>query len=199
MQSLGAYCDNHRDWSNHVPETAFVHTSESVVTSYTPALFGRELRTFWDPVKVKSDTEPTTIGHVFAAEVAQCLKDVLGFARGHQGAARTAQNRHYDAHRRPTIFVVGDLVLLDVHTLNGASKGIIVNLARRRTGPFRATHQIGRNDHAFCKAATDRYCGVSACGPTVTISRALVRAETYKFMLEGGEICEQKRAGVYQV
>lgn len=39
----------------------------------------------------------------------------------------------------------------------------------------------------------------SACGPTDTIPRTLVRAETYKFTLEGGEIYQEKSAGIYQV
>lgn len=96
-KSLVAYCDNHRDWNKHVPEIALaMHTSEIVGTGYTSAFFcyGLELRTFWEPVKTKSDSESsTTAVNAFAAGLTQCPKDAVNIAREKEDAARSAEKQ----------------------------------------------------------------------------------------------------------
>ncbi|KAL1486633.1 hypothetical protein MTO96_046866 [Rhipicephalus appendiculatus] len=104
-QCLRAYCSNHKDWDQHIPEIALaMRTAESVVTGYTPAFlcYGRELRTPWTQAEAKDDAEPpATAYRAFATEVSKCLQEVLDFSRAHQDHMWRAQKTSYDRHRRP--------------------------------------------------------------------------------------------------
>lgn len=116
-----------------------MRASETIVTGYTLAFpcCGRGLHNFWEPVQAKGNKEPSaTAGHAFTAELTQCLKDVVNFARKHQDAARSAQGRHCSTNRGTTILSEGDLMLWEAHTLSDASKDITAKLALTEQNPF---------------------------------------------------------------
>lgn len=163
-QCLRAYCSNHKDWDQHIPEIALaMRTAESVVTGYTPAFlcYGRELRTPWTQAEAKDDTEPpATAYRAFATEVSKCLQEVLDFSRTHQNHMWRAQKTRYDQHRRPLTIQEGTLVLLESHSLSDATKGFSSKLAPRRSGPFRAVRRVGQNDFVLVDPKTGRRHGV---------------------------------------
>ncbi|KAL1427100.1 hypothetical protein MTO96_017708 [Rhipicephalus appendiculatus] len=163
-QCLRAYCSNHKDWDQHIPESALaMRTAESVVTGYTPAFlcYGRELRTPWTQAEAKDDAEPpATAYRAFATEVSKCLQEVLDFSRAHQDHMWRAQKTRYDRHRRPLTIQEGDLVLLESHSLSDAAKGFSSKLAPRRSGPFRAVKRVGQNDFVLVDPKTGRQRGV---------------------------------------
>lgn len=164
-ECLRAYCSDHKHWDRHIPEIAFaMRTAESVVTGYTPAFlcYGRELRTPWEQAQAKDDTEPPASAHrAFAAEVTKSLTEVLQYTRAHQDAARQAQQRNYDRHRKPVTIREGDLVLRDNHVLSNAATGFSAKLAPRRRGPFRAAKCVGANDFLLKDCSNGRSCGIA--------------------------------------
>lgn len=164
-QCLRAYCSNHKDWDQHIPEIGLaMRTAESVVTGYTPAFlcYGRELRTPWTQEELKDDVEPqATAYRAFAAEVSNCLQEVLEFSRQHQDKMWRTQKAAYDRHRRPRTIQKGDLVLLESHFLSDAAKGFSSKLAPRRSGPFRAARGVGQNDFVLVDPKTGRRRGLA--------------------------------------
>lgn len=164
-ECLRAYCTEHKHWDRHIPEIAFaMRTAESVVTGYTPAFlcYGRELRTPWEQAQAKDDTEPPASAHrAFAAELTKSLTEVLGFTRVRQDAARHAQKRYYDCHRKPITIQEGDLVLRDNHVLSNAATGFSAKLAPRRRGPFRVAKCVGANDFLLKDCFNGRSRGIA--------------------------------------
>lgn len=162
-QCIRAYCNEHKNWDQHIPEIAFaMRTAVSAATGYTPALlcYGRELRTLWQPTEDKQDAEPAvSSSHAFAAELQSHLAEVMNAARQHQQHAWRAQKQHYDQRRRATTLEEGDLVLRETHILSDAARGISSKLAPRRNGPFRICRRIGANTFKLVHPQTGRACG----------------------------------------
>lgn len=164
-QCLMAYCSAHRDWDRRVPEVAFaMRTCESVSTGYTPALmcYGRELRMPGESDLQKSNaTTSCSAAPAFVADLTLRMQDARAFALEHQEKAQGLQRKYYDQHRQPVEYSVGDTVLRDLHTLSDASRGIAAKLAARRSGPYRITEKVGRNDYKLKDCQTGRPAGIA--------------------------------------
>lgn len=163
-QTIVNYCSSHCNWDKRLPEVAFaMRTSESVVTGFTPAFlcYGRELRTPWADRQQISAEISASAPHALAAELNLYLQDALAMAREHQESAKAEQARHYNKHREPTTYKVGDLVLRDKHTLSNASTGFTAKLAPRRSGPYLITARVGQNNFKLKDPASRKYMGVA--------------------------------------
>ncbi|XP_040073849.1 uncharacterized protein LOC120846222 [Ixodes scapularis] len=162
-QCLVAYCHDHCDWDQRIPEVSFaMRTCESVTTGYTPAFlcYGRQLRKPWEQNPGQLPT-PDSRAPGFVAEVTSRLQDAHEFALENQRRAQEQQRRYYDRNRRQCNFRIGDLVLRDLHTLSDASKGVAAKLAPRRSGPFVAVGKVGLNDYRLKDRNTGRPAGLA--------------------------------------
>lgn len=129
-----------RDWPEHLPSIRFaMNTAPCKTTSFTPAYltFGRELRTLDDNYH---DYRQIVLSENFIPEITPKLLQlatVLERAKEVHEMEEERRKELADLRRqtRPD-YSEGDKVLVTLHPLSQASKGISAKFAPRRDGPY---------------------------------------------------------------
>lgn len=132
--------DNHRNWPEQLPSIRFaMNTARSCSTSFTPAYltFGRELRT---PDDNTHDFRQVLQMENFIPEITPKLKQLdinLQKAKEVQESSEERRKVYVDKHRREDPgYKPGQLVLVTLHPLSNAAKGVSAKFAPRRDGPY---------------------------------------------------------------
>ncbi|KAJ0169627.1 hypothetical protein K1T71_014812 [Dendrolimus kikuchii] len=133
-----------RNWSELLPAIRFaMNTSKCISTNYTSAYltFGRELRAPYDN---EIDFRQILILENIIPEITPKL-------------LKLANNLIKMAHQ----YKIGDLVLLSLHPISKASKGITAKFAPRRDGPYQIMKQHGPASYQIATTSTpDKPIGI---------------------------------------
>ncbi|KAL0860421.1 hypothetical protein ABMA27_009813 [Loxostege sticticalis] len=143
--------DNHRDWPNKLPCIRFaMNTAQSTSTNCSPAFltFGRELKTLDDSLH---NFREILISENFVPEITpKLLQLALTLERAKEvQEMKEEQRKEYvdQQRRRDPGYNIGDLVMVTLHPVSKASRGICSKFAPRRDGPYMVKRKHGPSSY----------------------------------------------------
>ena len=161
--------ENHREWDKHLPEFRFAYnTAYHTSLQATPAFvnFGHEL-TAEECLRAKLENNDERIPDFDIYDLDELrqrlnkLKKLRKLIVDNLHDAHETQANRYNAHRKPRLFSVGDLVMVRNRVLSSGIRGFAASLADKFVGPYRVERVISRNVYVISDPNSRRVTKVS--------------------------------------